>query len=310
MTGTSSRPEWAPEIEVEEALVRGLLRSQFPALAEAPVVPFAVGWDNVLWRVGEGIAFRFPRRAIAVPGVEREIAVLPAIAASLPLPIPVPLFVGRPGPAYPWPFFGSRLIPGVEPGEAQLDGRRAAVGESLGRFLRALHAPELAEMHGAGLPVDPMGRVDMANRVPRTRARLAALDEAGLWHAPAVVDSLFADALALPPADGRALVHGDLHVRHVLVDPATGAPTGVIDWGDVCIADPSVDLSLAWSLLDREGRAAFWAAYGPVSESQRIRARVLALFLNAALAQYAHDMGNAPLLAETLAGLDRTLADD
>ena len=32
--------------------------------------------------------------------------------------------------------------------------------------------------------------------------------------------------------------------------------------------------------------------------------------MNAALAQYADDIGDAELLAETLAGLERTLVDD
>jgi aminoglycoside phosphotransferase (APT) family kinase protein len=118
-------------------------------------------------------------------------------------------------------------------------------------------------------------------------------------------------ALGLPAVGERpVLVHGDLHVRHLLADPVTGEPSGVIDWGDVCLADPAVDLSLTWSLLDDPGRDAFYAAYGPVPADRRLRARILALFLNAVLALYAHDVGNRALLAEALAGLDRTLTGD
>ena len=309
--GDPPAAEWAPEIDVDEALVRALLREQFPDLAGLPIEPFAEGWDYAVWRVGADLAFRVPRRAIAIPGVEREIVVLPGIAPLLPLPMPVPIHVGRGGERYPWPFFGARLIRGAEPSDVDLDGRRGRVGEGLGRFLRALHDPSLAARHGAGLPVDPMGRADMTVRVPRTRDRLAALELTGLWHARADVERLFDMALALPPVGERpVLVHGDLHVRHVLVDPATGEPSGVIDWGDVCLADPAVDLSLAWSLLDATGRAAFYASYGPVPAERRLRARILALFLNAALAQYAHDVGQRGLLTEALAGLDRTLTGD
>lgn len=42
-----------------------------------------------------------------------------------------------------------------------------------------------------------------------------------------------------------AVCHGDLHVRHLLVD-RDGSATGVIDWGDLCLADPAVDLSIAY----------------------------------------------------------------
>ena len=302
--------EWAPELEVGEELVRALLRDQFPVLARLPLSRFAEGWDNVLWRVGDELAFRFPRRAIAVPGVEREIALLPAIAPALPLAVPVPVHVGRPSARYPWPFFGARFIPGIEPCEAALDGRREVMGAALGRFLRALHEPALAGRQGGGLPVDPMGRADMAERVPRTRARLEALGAVGAWRRTPLVEHLFDMALTIgPPVGEPVLCHGDLHVRHVLVDPATGEPSGVIDWGDACLADPSVDLGLYWSLLDDVGRRAFREAYGPIGEGRLIRARVLALFLGAALAQYALDVGHAALLPEALAGLDRTLAD-
>jgi aminoglycoside phosphotransferase (APT) family kinase protein len=36
-----------------------------------------------------------------------------------------------------------------------------------------------------------------------------------------------------------------------------GSPCGVIDWGDLCLADPSVDLQLIWSFLPRRARPAF-----------------------------------------------------
>ncbi len=301
-------PEWSAEIELDEAGVRALLGAQFPDVSLGGLAPFATGWDNALWVTGEGIAFRFPRRGIAIGGVEREIAVLPALALLLPLPIPVPAWIGEPSEAYPWPFFGARLIAGREIADVDTGGARPALGAALGGFLRALHEPVVLDALGTGLPRDPMGRADMAVRVPRTRDRLAALEGAGLWSVPPDTDELLDAAERLSPSDGAALVHGDLHVRHVLLDDG-GVPSGVIDWGDLCVADPAVDLALYWSVLDGGGRQAFRAAYGDarLTEERLLRARVLALFLDAALATYAHDTGNAPLLAATLAGLDRTL---
>ena len=274
------------------------------------VVAFAEGWDNALWLVNDAIAFRFPRRQIAVPGVEREIEVLPGLAGTLPLPIPSPTFIGHPSDAFPWPFFGAPLLAGREPAAVAMDGRREALGDALGGFLRALHDPAILVQHGARLAADPMGRADMTMRVPRTRTRLEALATAGIWTAPAAVERLLDEAVALGPASGLALVHGDLHVRHLLVDDA-GSPSAVIDWGDLCIGDPSIDLSLYWSLLDGPGREALRAAYGDalLTPERLLRARILALFLNAVLAQYAVDMADAELLSETLAGLERTLVD-
>jgi aminoglycoside phosphotransferase (APT) family kinase protein len=303
-------PEWAAEVELDDAGVRALVGGQFPAVSLVGLAPFATGWDNALWVTGEGIAFRFPRRAIAVPGVEREIALLPLLAPRLPLPIPVPAWVGRPAGDYPWPFFGARLLAGAEIPDAPLAGEREEFASTLAGFLRALHDPSLVRALGSGLERDPMGRADMTRRVPRTRERFAALASLGLWTPPDAALALLDEAAALPPSGEEAVVHGDLHVRHVLVG-RDGRPSAVIDWGDLAVADPSVDLALYWSQLDAPARTAFREAYGPeqLTPARLLRARVLALFLDAELAAYAHDTGNEALLRTTLDGLERTLQD-
>ena len=84
---------------------------------------------------------------------------------------------------------------------------------------------------------------------------------------------------------------------------------GVIDWGDVCRADPSVDLSLVWSAFQPAAREQFFAAYGPIDEDALLRARVLALFLCATLARYAGDTRDGALEGEMRRGLERTLRD-
>jgi hypothetical protein len=83
----------------------------------------------------------------------------------------------------------------------------------------------------------------------------------------------------------------------------------VIDWGDVCRSDPAIDLPLLWSFVPPEGRAAFLDAYGPVNEAQLLRARVLAVQLSAALANYGRVEGNAAVEGEAVAGLERALRD-
>ena len=79
----------------------------------------------------------------------------------------------------------------------------------------------------------------------------------------------------------------------------------MIDWGDTCRSDPAIDLQLVWSFLPPGSRGAFLDAYGPVSEEQLLRARVLALSLSAALAAYGHVEGMPSVADEALAGLER-----
>lgn len=299
-------PEWDPEVVVDEALARRLIEEQFPELAGARVRLLAAGWDNTVFAVDDRWAFRFPRRAMAIPGVEREMEHLPRLARMLPVPIPEPRFLGTPTAEYGWPFFGAPLLGGEEPTVGIDDVARARLAPSLGRFLRALHDAKPV----GDLPHDPMGRVDMARRVPFAADRLDQLAGSGLADHRAAAEKLLRAGSALPPSARAAIVHGDLHFRHVLVDAARADPlAGIIDWGDLCRGDPAMDLHLAWSLLPPGARPAFWAAYGPIDPDQEVRARVVGLFLGAVLALYGDREGLPGVRDEALAAVERTLLD-
>jgi aminoglycoside phosphotransferase (APT) family kinase protein len=296
---------WDAEVVVDEALARRLL-GQFPELRVESLRPIAEGWDRAVWLVNEEWAFGFPRREVVVPGVEREIRWLPLLAPLLPLPIPRPELVGRPADGYPWPFFGSRFLPGREAAEAGLDDAgRLAVALELAAFLRRLHSAEVAQAADVDeLPLDGNARGDMTTRVPLTREALRELEAAGLWRGPASLHRLLDEAEGLPSSRERPVVaHGDLHFRHLLVD--AGRASGVIDWIDLCRADPAIDLQIVWSFLPPDGREKFLDVYGRASEEQLCRARVIALSLGAVLAHYAHEEGLPLIEREALAGLER-----
>jgi aminoglycoside phosphotransferase (APT) family kinase protein len=301
--------EWAAEVAVDAELVGRVLGSQFPELALESLRLLGEGWDNSVWFVDERWVFRFPRRQVAVAPGERQVVLLPRLARLLPLPIPVPVFAGRPDGDFPWPFFGTALLPGNEAASVPPDDdARLSAARPLAEFLRDLHDPALLDLDGvAELPYDPTRRADAAYRVGRARERLAELRRLGIWHAPPAVGSMLADAESLPPATGLAVVHGDLHLRHLLVD-TDGAPTAVIDWDDLCRADPSVDLLLYWCYLPPAARPAFLDGY-PATGEQLLRARVLALFLCGSLGVYGCHEGMPGLVRECVAGLERTLSE-
>ena len=302
-------PEWTAEREVDPSRAAELVAAAAPQLAGAVIVPLATGWDNTVVVVGEEWTFRFPRRAVALPGVRRELAVLPRIAPLLPLPVPVPEVVGSAGdPAEPWPFTGARLLPGRELADAELgDLARVSAASATGAFLRALHSPEVRAVVDVELPVDPLGRGFPASRLAPTRAALDGLVASGIWAGDSAVEALLERAARLGEPHGvPVLVHGDLHARHLLVDDG-GLASGVIDWGDVCLADPAVDLSLGYAAFAGPARAAFLSAYGPVDAERELRARALAVRLAALLARYAAADRRPTLLAESLASLGRAV---
>jgi aminoglycoside phosphotransferase (APT) family kinase protein len=303
--------EWSAEVTVDRELAYRLIAGQFGAIELAELRLLAEGWDNTVWLVDRHWAFRFPRRAAVIAGVEREMALLPRLAPLVPLAIPTPRFFGRPAEGYPWPFFGAALIPGRETADAACtDADRRRLAGPLAGFLRVLHGSEVAAAvdPSGELPCDPMGRADMALRVPRTAERLVEVERLGLWRAPATVRATLDTASGLAAVEPSALVHGDLHIRHLLVDENCG-PAGVIDWVDICRGDPAIDLPLFWSLLPPGGRTEFLSAYGTVTDAQLLRARVLALFLSATLAVYAHHEAMPNLAREAVGALERAAAD-
>lgn len=295
--------QWQADVRVDEALARRLIAAHFPPLPERSLEFLGEGWDYAAFLVDESLVFRFPRREVGLPGTDREIAKLPVLAPLLPVPIPRPLHVGSPSDDFPWPFYGAPYLNGAEPDGTLADDARGALARPLAAVLRALHAPDTLAAVGDGLPVDPMGRADMAVRVPRTRETLAAIAE--LWQPPADTEELLEEALVLPPPEPSAVCHGDLHFRQLLVDGST--LSGIVDWVDICLGDPAMDLSLVFGFLPPAARREFFAGYGEVEPGTLVRARVLALNLMSVLVRYGHDERMTGVEGEALAALDRAL---
>ncbi len=241
----------AAEYEVTAGLVRRLLAAQHPDLARLPVEPLAHGWDNALFRLGDRLVARLPRRALGAAIVGGEQRWLPELAPRLPLPVPVPVRTGKPGEGYPWPWSVTPFLPGTPAAdEPPFDPSRAA--SDLGRFFARLHTPAPPDA-----PPNPYRGVPLAQRGENFARNLDLL--AGQVDRSAVLDAWTA-ALAAPLWVGPPLwLHGDPHPANILI--RDGAVSGVLDFGDITAGDPAADLSLAWMLLPPARHGDFRAAY-------------------------------------------------
>jgi aminoglycoside phosphotransferase (APT) family kinase protein len=223
--------------------------------------PLGEGLDNIAFE-RDGMVVRTRRADPA--SVAREAELLRLVAAVSPLPVPVPVEVD--------PALGRmtyRKLPGVPLLDLPLPDlalpdlplrATEAVGAELGRFLAALHA----------VPVERVaGLVEVDDTAPAEW-----LDEAAAaW--PVVAAHLPASFLpARPPgaAPGFVFSHMDLGIEHVLVDPATGAVTGIIDWTDAAVGDPAYDLGLILRDLGPAALDAALAALGRDDAALRDRA--------------------------------------
>lgn len=295
---------WAADVDVTAEFAGRLIEPQFPELAGAPIEPLGEGWDNAAFVVGQEYVFRFPRRAVAAPLIAREIAILPMLQAQLPRAISAPQLVGMATDWYPWRFAGYRSLRGRPVSATDLTGpayERLAV--DLGTFLRALHRIDPAPAIGAGLPEDEIGRLDHTERISKLDGRFAALSAAGLIDDTApLLDFLNAIAPQGPRRERLCVVHGDLYAKHVFVDKGGGVE-GVIDWGDVHLGDPAIDVSVSFELLPPQARSAFAQAYGDIDERTRELAQYRAIYHAALVAYYGYRIGNEETLRAGLTGL-------
>jgi aminoglycoside phosphotransferase (APT) family kinase protein len=279
---------WDAEIAVEDSLVSRLLTEQFPLLGLPHLEVLGVGWDNVAYLVNHQYVFRFPRRHIAVRLLERETRILPLLVAALPLRIPAPEFVGQPDSFYPYPFTGYRMISGTTACRVDwTDESRIQNAVEIAGFLAALHRIPIDDKTREWAPGDDISRTDLEKRFEVMKERVAQLEGEAFLHDQKVVLVETAEALSqTPPWIGQTCwVHGDLYARHLLVDEATRV-NGVIDWGDVHLGDPALDLSIAFSFLPPQGRALFREAYGFIDDATWERAKFRALHYGVILLAY------------------------
>jgi aminoglycoside phosphotransferase (APT) family kinase protein len=90
------------EVTLDLSLVRALIQEQHTDLAHLALNDVGEEWDNRLFRLGDDLVVRMPRRAISATLIEHEQRWLPPLSPRLPLPVPVPRRVGRPGCGFPW----------------------------------------------------------------------------------------------------------------------------------------------------------------------------------------------------------------
>ena len=296
----------ADEVDTDISLVRRLLAAQFPRWADLPLEPVdSAGTENALYRLGDDMAVRLPRRPGKTAQVEKEHRWLPRLAPLLPLAIPVPLAKGSPAEGYPSHWSVCRWVEGedatmeriADPGQAAID---------LAGFVAAL---QRTDSKGGPQP----GRhnffrgVPLAVRDAETRAAIASL---GSMVDAAAVTTVWEAALRAPAWRGPPVwIHGDLKTGNLLA--VQGRLSAVIDFGGLGVGDPACDMIVAWDFLSAETRDAFRAALS-VDDATWARGRGWAL--SVALIALPYYLDTNPemvdyaqrLLGEVLADRERT----
>jgi aminoglycoside phosphotransferase (APT) family kinase protein len=222
--------------------VRDAVRAGVPNLRVRSVVLIGEGTDNVAYQVNGELVVRFSKEPDPTRRAElisSEARLLAAVAQISPLPVPEPLFTNpRQGC---WAYSRIPGLPLLDLSQPQRLACTPAVAAVLGEFLGVLHA----------IPIKQMARLVGPDETPLPEWR----DEAAGNYAAVVreIPAARRDAVeafldTAPPHHDGPLVfsHNDLGIEHVLIDPSTGAITGIIDWSDAALVDPAYDFGLLY----------------------------------------------------------------
>ncbi|WP_437290570.1 macrolide 2'-phosphotransferase [Sorangium sp. So ce406] len=192
--------------------------------------------DGVPWVV------RTPRRPAVVASARVEARVLALVRKHLPVSVPDWRVHTDQVIAYPRlvdvPAISIDPEAGVRWNRLDPAAPSAAFIASMAEALAALQRIGAAEIEAAGVPVKSIDETRQAHAraMEETRALLAPPDALwARWQRWLANDAIWPRHLAL--------VHGDLHPGHMLLDEG-GRLTGILDWTEAHLGDPSIDFAL------------------------------------------------------------------
>ncbi|MFA8384611.1 MAG: aminoglycoside phosphotransferase family protein [Pelagibaca sp.] len=268
-------------------LVRALIVDQVPHLAHLPVTPVvSSGTDNAMYRLGDRLAVRLPRRIEAVPLIAKEQRILPGLS-GLPLAVPLPRHFGAPSVRFPYPFTVVDWIEGAPADIAHLSDPVAAA-QSLAAFLAALRDTDTQNGPMAG-PANHNRGVPLSEMCAVTRRCIDAL--ADEIDAPLAHEVWQAAREAPPHAGPPHWLHGDLKADNLLA--RDGRLVAVLDWGLAAVGDPAVDLAVLWTWLEGDSATAF-RAVTDLPPAAWERARGWALYGAVIALEYYRDTADRP----------------
>jgi aminoglycoside phosphotransferase (APT) family kinase protein len=288
------------EIAIGLPLVARLIGAQFPHWRNLPLAEVrSAGTDNAIYRLGDDLAVRLPRRQVIAAEVDRLWCWLPRLAPHLPLAVPMPVARGAPGEGFPFPWLVCQWLDGQDvTGDPGVDLADAA--GRLGRFVAALHG-----IDATGAPPSPFRGGSLSALDDRVRGEIRDLGADGMIN-PRRATAAWNGALAAPPWDRAPVwVHADLFPVNLLARQHRLA--GIIDFGGLGAADPAIDLLPAWAWLPASARGRFRAQIRP-DDATWARGRGWALGLGlGAVRHYRH--ANPVLAAIGRHAIAEVLAD-
>ena len=204
---------------------------------------------------------RLPRQPGGGATIDKETRWLPFVDSRITFAVPRVLGIGEPARGYSERWAITQWLDGASatpPQAGSVNSSPAGLAQDLAQFVTELRAMEVPPEAAADEGLEwyrglPLASLDADFRDAAADCRLLDLainiDDALLVWDRAVEASLAADATV-------GWYHGDLLAENLLLNDA-GRLAAVLDFGGLAIGNPTVDLIVAWEVLDEEGRREF-----------------------------------------------------
>lgn len=248
-------PTPAQTAELHALAARHGLRLQGPLT----VNELGLDYQIVISAVESGTRWvlRIPRRPDVSAKVEKEARALAMLRQHLPVAVPDWRVATPELVAYPLLEDSTAIIlqPGSTTPEWMIPQDSEVFAQSFATSLAALHAVPVAAAEAAGMLVrtPSQARQKVADDVDRVRRELEVNSKRlGRWQRWLDDDASWPDFCVV--------VHGDLYVGHVLIDSSERV-TGMIDWSEARVDDPSIDMVSHLMVFGEAGLAKLLVTY-------------------------------------------------
>ncbi|MGC4934210.1 phosphotransferase family protein [Gordonia sp. DT30] len=185
--------------------------------------------------------------------VVREARILSALAGT---DVPVPAVLGvctdesvSPAPLVVMEYVDGVVLDGMPTAQALTPATRGRIAESMIDTLTRIHRVDLEDV----------GLNDLASHKPYAARQLkrwsAQWEKSKTREIPALDELTGRLSANIPEQRETRLVHGDFHIRNVMVDPESGSVRAALDWELSTLGDPLADIG---------STLAYWPAAGDI----------------------------------------------
>ena len=220
-----------------------IVKKKISDFDDGKVQIFDDGWDFAVIVVDGKLAFRFPRRDDYAKKLPTEVKFLELFAGKSPVRVPRLKYLKDETTGIPYVWYD--FIPGVRFTKNISDtfskDELFTIAKQLGIFLTAVHSFSIAKAKQLG--------VQQIDSFDSWQKRLTKIKNEVFPHISKYeqqwVVTRFENLLEIVTKSPikSVLTHADIMPEHIIVDPETHQLSGIIDFGDIVIADPAYDFT-------------------------------------------------------------------